>query len=301
MSKVAFGAAERAVLALFKPGEYFEYHGQRYRVKFSGKPTCSDGEPKTDIYVLAENAYGDKREFKISFKKENADFLENKISAKRASQILGENWADIIMASTLSIKQEFYSRPLIYKESYARTECGSITLGWKFEFVNKPGGHLSGRMPLTREQLLDVYSGANLSPDKRNASVDGVKIPNSGVANYVLMYDKISSDTVQKIVNILIPVENYVEMYPDIFFACKALNYRTFSQKYDGNRPLSVYINWRVENGRLTPHFVFDEPLKVGGDAVAKNLLYCLKTLGINNTDQINISNVSCSEIVYGL
>ena len=43
MSKAAFGAAERAVLTLFKPGEYFEYHGQRYRVKFSGKPTCSDG------------------------------------------------------------------------------------------------------------------------------------------------------------------------------------------------------------------------------------------------------------------
>lgn len=300
MAEATFGAAERAVLALFKTGEYFEYQGMRYKIKFSGKPTCYDGEPKTDIYVLAENAYGE-REFKISFKKENADFLENKISAQRARQILGEDWSDIIMASTLSIEQEFYSRPLIYKESYARTERGSITLGWKFEFVNKPGGHLSGRMPLTRGQLLDVYSGANLSAEKRDASVNGIRIRNSGVANYILMHDRISSDTVQRIVNMLIPVEECVKMYPDIFFACKALNYRTFPQKYDGNRPLSVYINWRVQNGRLTPHFVFNEPLIVGGDAVARNLINCLMILGINDTDQVNISNVSCPEIVYGL
>ena len=36
------------------------------------------GEPKTDIYVEAESEYGEIVEIKITYKKENADFIENK-------------------------------------------------------------------------------------------------------------------------------------------------------------------------------------------------------------------------------
>lgn len=42
---------------------------EKYKVMFLGKPTCQKGEPKTDIYILAQSSL-DKREIKISYKKE---------------------------------------------------------------------------------------------------------------------------------------------------------------------------------------------------------------------------------------
>ena len=59
-------------------GTEFEFEDRKYVVELSGKPTCHKGEPKTDIYVLAKSSL-DEKEIKISQKKENADFIENKI------------------------------------------------------------------------------------------------------------------------------------------------------------------------------------------------------------------------------
>lgn len=49
----------------------------------------------------------------------------------------------------------------------------------------------------------------------------------------------------------MIPIKDYVKMHPDIYFACKALNYRTFAEKWDGNRPLSVQVNWSAEQNKF--------------------------------------------------
>ena len=70
-----FGDAERNIQRLLAIGQSFVLSGVDYIIRKSGKPTCSKGEPKTDIYVLAESK--DRAllvEIKISFKKENADF-----------------------------------------------------------------------------------------------------------------------------------------------------------------------------------------------------------------------------------
>ena len=32
-------------------------------------------------------------------------------------------------------------------------------------------------------------------------------------------------------------------MYPDIYFACKALNYRTFAEKWDGNKKIGIEVD----------------------------------------------------------
>ena len=61
-------------------------------------------------------------------------FFENKISAERAEQILGDDWKLIIENITRQLAKEFESKSLIYKTGHY---TGSITLGWKFEFVNK--------------------------------------------------------------------------------------------------------------------------------------------------------------------
>ena len=230
-----FGAAERRILEFMSKGTEFVFNGKGYTVMLSGKPTCHKGEPKTDIYILAESCE-DEVEIKISYKKENADFIENKMSAERAEQLFGEDWIDIIEHSTTAIQDKFYERMLIYKNGFRRTEKGSITLGWKFELLNKSGGDLSGKMLLTDEQVVDVYAGSNLSPDKKNASVCGQIIRDSGVANYILMDENVYS--AQDVIDKMIPIREYVMMHPDIYFACKALNYRTFAEKIDLGRKM---------------------------------------------------------------
>ena len=131
-----FGDAERSILAFMAEGTEFMFQEKNYKIILSGKPTCHKGEPKTDIYILAESS-SDKVEIKISYKKENADFIENKMSADRAVQLFGEDWVNIIEQSTMAMSDRFEERMLIYKNKFKRTEKGAITLGWKFELLNK--------------------------------------------------------------------------------------------------------------------------------------------------------------------
>ena len=290
-----FGESERNIKELFYEGVTFYYDGNEYEVIECGKPTCHKGEPKTDIYILTE-ANGQEREFKISFKQTNADFIENKTNAERAELILGEEWEDIIIDATTGIENAFYDKPLIYKKSHKRTGAGSITLGWKYELLNKSGGDLSGVVNLSREQVIDVYAGTHLPIDKRNASVNGRVITNSGIANFMLVDDDITD--AQSVIDSIASIEEYVNIHPTVYFACKALNYRTFEGKYDGNRPLSVFVDWNVIDGKLDGRLVFDAPLVTRGDVVADKLLKCLDILGIDTTDDIDDNTVTDSSII---
>lgn len=295
-----FGDAERRILALMKEGTEFTFQGGDYKVVLSGKPTCHKGEPKTDIYILAKSASDEaepkETEIKISYKKENADFIENKMSAERAEQLFGENWMSVIERSTSAVKEKFEKRALIYRNKYKRTEKGAITLGWKYELLNKISGELSGKLPLTEDQIVDVYAGSNLSEDKRNAMVGGRTVKDSGVANYILMDEGVTS--AQEVIDRMIPVPEYVKGHPNIYFACKALNYRTFKKKWDGDRPLSVFVRWSVEENRLVPELVYDNPLVVKGNEVADRLLSCLDKLKIKTTDDLNDQNVGTDRMV---
>lgn len=290
-----FGVSERNIKELFYKGATFHYEGYEYEVVECGKPTCYKGEPKTDIYILAEtNGY--ERKFKISFKQTNADFIENKTNAERAELILGTNWEDIIIEATMGIADTFYAKPLIYKKSHKRTGAGSITLGWKYELLNKSGGDLSGVVNLNHEQVIDVYAGTHLPADKRNASVNGRIIENSGIANFMLVNDDMTD--AQSVIDSIVSIEDYVNMHPTVYFACKALNYRTFENKYDGNRPLSVFVDWNVVNGKLNGRLVFNAPLITKGNEVADKLLHCLEILGIDTTDDIDDTNVTDASII---
>lgn len=289
-----FGDAERRILALMSVGTGFVFEDKEYKVILSGKPTCQKGEPKTDIYILAESV-SDKAEIKISYKKENADFIENKMGSERAEQLFGDVWSDVIERSTTAIRDRFEERMLIYKNKLGRVEKGSITIGWKFELLNKSGGDLSGKMLLTDEQVVDVYAGSNLSDDKRNATVNGSVIENSGIANYILIDESVNS--AQEVIDKMIPIKDYVMMHPEIYFACKALNYRTFAKKWDGNRPLSVQVEWAEIDNKLVPRIVYDKPLMVGGNEVAGRLIDYMKKLNIETTDDINDNNVGTDRI----
>lgn len=290
-----FGEEERRILSFMSEGTEFYFQEKRYTVILSGKPTCYKGEPKTDIYILAKSI-SDEIEIKISFKKENADFIENKMSAERAKQLFGKDWAMIIEHSTTAISDRFEERMLIYKNKFKRTEKGAITLGWKFELLNKNSGDLSGKMLLTEEQVMDVYAGSNLSEDKRNAMINGRVIENSGIADYILIDRDI--DSAQDVIDKMVPIKEYIKIHPDIYFACKALNYRTFTQKWDGNRPLSVQVNWNIQENKLVPKLVYDRPLTVKGNEMAERLLTYMHKLNIKTTDDMDDDNVGTDRII---
>ncbi|CEK39975.1 hypothetical protein [Paraclostridium sordellii] len=294
-----FGDAERHIKSLFQENAIINFNNEDCKILISGKPTCSTGEPKTDVYVLIESINNKvQHELKISIKKQNADFLENKISSKRAELLFGSDWKSIITNSTSKIKNKFDERDLVYKVKSGKTNKGSITLGWKFELVNKLSGDLSGTILLSEDQALDVYAGINLPPDKKNATVNGTVIENSGIANYVLHGELDSHKNASDVINSIIPVETFIQQNSDIYFACKALNYRTFESKFDGNRPLSVFVDWNIVDGKLTPTLIFDSPLDTKGNEVAEKLLNCLKAINVSNTDDLNESNLSSLNFV---
>lgn len=293
-----FSESEKSILGLFAVGRRFNYDNKEYTVIRADKPTCDKGEPKTDIYVLAKSESEEAREFKISYKQDNADFLENKMSDKRAQQIFGDDWNDIIRNATNSIRNKFYSRKLIYKNKYRHTDKGAITLGWKFEFVNKSNGELSGDMQLTKNQIIDVYSGTNLPKNKRNAIVNGMEIENSGVANYMLFEDE-KINRIQDAVDKMIPIVKYAEEHPKIYFACKALNYYSYKNKYDGNRPLAVFVDWEVKDNKLSHTLVFDAPLLNRGNSAYEKLMSALETMGVSTTDDLKSYNVTDDTIIY--
>ena len=291
----AFSESERRLLSLFSSGSSFSFEGDQYEVRFSGKPTAPRGEPKTDIFVRCIKCGNcTPVDFKISYKQENADFLENKITPERAESVLGCNWSNIIQQSTRSLCNEFNGRSLVFKVPYRRTKAGSITLGWKFEIlVGNPAGDLSGIIPLTIAQKKDILSGNNLPLDKRNALVNGVPIENSGIADYIIVNSNVR--TIQEAADSLLRIDDAFVQHNniDMYFACKALNYRSLHNppKWDGNRPLAVQVFWNAENGKLTPHIAFDRPLVVRGNEVAQQLRNALEQLGIRTTNDITERN----------
>lgn len=295
-----FAVNERRIISYFSVGTEFTYKDTPYQVVTKAcKPLCQTGECKTDVYFCAQNLSNMQREeFKISYKQDNANFLENKTNAERAEYLLGSNWKELITQATLTIKNKFENRYLIYKDQMGKTKKGSITLGWKFELLNVLSGDLSGSMNLSAEQKIDVYAGTSLPDGKKDAHVDGVVVNKSGIANYV--YEDNGATDAQGVIDGLRTIEEYLGMNPGIYFACKALNYRTFDKKHDGDRPLAVSVKWFVnEEHKLDYELVYDVPLVTKGNSVCRDLKNALCDLGVQNTDDLNDSNVHNMSIVY--
>lgn len=245
---------EHSVEKLFPVGTTFFFEGKEYKVLLCGKPRPSQGECKTDVYIKGIAPDGEVRELKISVKQKNADFLENKMSLGRACEIFGKDASDIIRRCLLSIQDRFIDDCLVYFEEKGKTGARTMKLGWKFELLNKLSGEKSGILELTEEQKNDVFAGINLSVDKKNSRVNGQIINDSGVANYILNIDD-DNMTQDTCLRNLQPIEEYVKSQT-IYFACKALNYRFDKNKWDGPRPLSVYVDWFVDNGKLNAHLI---------------------------------------------
>lgn len=284
-----FTKAEEIIRQYFEKDTKFKYNDKDYTVRKSGKPKPQKGkgEPKTDIYVQAESD-DDELEIRLSYKMKNADFLENKMGSERAEQIFGPEWESIIGENTSRISELFQEAPLLYRDAKGRTEERSMTLGWRFELFNKEQGNLSGLMKdMTSEQVYEVYAGEKLEERKRDAKVNGEIIPNSGIAEYILVEDEVNST--QEIIDKMVSIEEYVSEHPDVYFGCKALNYRSKSKKIEGNRALSVQVDWHVESDGLEADIEFNSPLTRNGKEMKRIAEQCLKEM--NKKDATEISD----------
>lgn len=279
-----FVNSEKHLIELFNNCGSFNYNGIDFEVLVCGKPRPNSGECKTDIYVMARNKRSDeKTEFKISIKQSNADFLENKIQLNRTKEIFGEDAQKIIYDSIQPIRDKFISDFLINFKAEGRTEKFCIKIGWKFELLNKPCGYKSGKIELSQKQMLDIYSGINLDPDKRNCTVEGLTIQNSGVANSIMIVDRQDQD-LPYYLGKMQAIEEYIKD-KGIYFACKALNYRCLKSKWDGDRPLAVYVDWKLIDNKLVGNIVFDKPLSVRGNQIGNNIREILEYLGIDKNN----------------
>lgn len=280
---------ERRLKDLFAPGVHVFLDDERLEIIDNAKPTpqYGGGEPKTDVYVLANviDDHGDmvtdgQRELKISYKKSNADFLENKVRAERAHELFGDDADSIIMASTKRLRNKFEDRDVLYhkKNPNNPSDPGElmVTLGWRLDFVRSGSGELTENMGLTQEQLHDIYSGANLPEHQRDAQVNGRTVKDSGVANYMLVGEP---ETAQEAIDMMVPIDDYVKSHPNMYVSYKALNYRATQNKYDGNRALAVRVHWSNVDGRLTPRIDYDEPLHHGGNESYHELMNAMEQL----------------------
>lgn len=277
------GETERQIISKFKEEGKFSFEDIEYKVVEIGKPKPSKGECKTDVYILGEDISTNvRKEFKISIKQNDADFLENKISLERALEILGCNAKDIIYKSIISQKKSFDNDFLVYFDKFKRTESKCIKIGWKFEFINKSGGERSGLMLLTDSQKIDIYAGSNLNKNKKDSLVNNNVVENSGVANYILEVENTKED-LNFYVDKLVEIEKFA-INQDIYFACKAINYRAKPNpdKWDGNRPLSVFVNWTLENNIISAKIIMDNPLEIKANEIGENIRKILKTIGVN-------------------
>lgn len=287
-----FSQTEQSIRDLFVKGVKFNYDGIDYTVENDAvKPTVKSigGECKTDVYFVATHS-NERKEFKISVKQDNANFLENKINYDRAKELFGASTDEILKTSIQSVLSNFETQNLVYLSAGERTKEKVIKLGWKFELLNVSTGQLAGTVNLTHDQVLDVYSGSNLPQNKKDALINGTKVPNSGVANYMMVVNQKHNLSVDYCVENISKMEDYIALHPNIFFACKALNYRLTDDKWDGNRPLAVYVDWRFVNGKITASLNYNTPLQVKGDAVGNQVKAILRQLKIDKDNFYDIT-----------
>jgi len=293
-----FSQSEKKLQKIFHCGATFFYKNESHEIITSGKPSPSKGECKTDLYIKTIDKSGVEHEIKLSIKQLNADFLENKMSAERATQIFGYDAKKIITHSLDEIATNFTDDPLILFKKQGRTEAKTIKIGWKFELLNKKSGLKSGLIDLTEEQIIDVYSGTNLPIDKKNSSIDSSEIKGSGIANTILFIDPLNNlKNIQSYVDEIQDITDYCKG-KKVFFACKAINYRITKDKWDGNRPLAVWIDWHLDNDILYGEFNFSSPLQMKADVIGANIRKILSQLKITEDNFNELQNKLSSKII---
>lgn len=246
------------------------------------------GECKTDVFVRAKiQDTGEEFEIKISVKKTNKEFMGNKLKQKDVESYIGPDWENILIEATTSMRDSFENRTLMYASGHYPIKPNSITVGWKLEIADRARA-LSVPIPLSERRIKDyIYKGINQTSDKKDAVVNGRVVPDSGVADYLLVTCKENIKTANDVIEQMELIDN-VDI-GDTYFIFTANNYRTDVKKADGPRALAVRIEWVVDNGKMTPKFHYDHPLQYTGEQdMAPIVRHALDYLGKENITDMN-------------
>ncbi|GAF18494.1 hypothetical protein JCM19046_3073 [Bacillus sp. JCM 19046] len=146
---------------------------------------------------------------------------------------------------------------------------------------------LSTPLPLTDEQIKDfVYKGINLTPNKKDAIVNGKPITDSGIAEFILYtdLDDLNQMDATDIINKCVHIDEMSIKEHHIIFT--ANNFRTEKEltrekadSTDGRRPLAVCVDWSLNNGKLAANINYDDPLVHTGFSQKLKLLEALDKL----------------------
>ena len=270
----------------------FIWNGEKFTTGKAYKPQKkgSGGECKTDCYVLATKISDKKKqEIKITYKMENASFVENKCKQKRVKTIFGEDWSNIIKKQINLIKEKFQKEPLFYLIQIGNTKQGSIKLGWRYEMEHNAKRTLG----TTIEEKIAKYVWENNSGNHefRNCPVNGVKIKNSGVPNFAFIKNAEKFNSIEDIFLDLIPIEDIIKN-GSITTAFTAQNYNPIRDYQGGGtkRDLSVPIDWSLKNGEATAKLIFDKPLEINSNIQLEKLKVVLEELEIPVGKEFDIS-----------
>lgn len=262
-------------------------------------PQKGGGECKTDVYVLLNNINeGTVAEIKISVKKDDAEFLANKLTAPVAEDLLGSNWKQILTESIDLIKERFISKKndLAFLKPNSGEIDANFTLGWKLEVTNKERT-LSSPLKLTNNEIVKIiFKGENQTLEKKDAFIFSNTIQkNSGIAEYLINGNIDKYSNAQDVIDDLINLDTYDA--GDIYLVFTANNFRYKANKADGARTLAIAVKWSVKNNRLSPEIIFDEPLIYQGERDMMPLIkQCLIQLKINDFSDIDIEKIKPNE-----
>jgi hypothetical protein len=264
MAKKNYRKLEDRVINLFKKGTTFTWDGVQYKVLKSDKPQSqSKGEPKTDVFVEFENNNTNEiKQLKISCKLEGTnEFQENKITAERAEQIFGKNWANVIIDASQSIKEKFEHTQVYFSNGSGRTKETQYTNGWKVEIASKQR-ELSVPLPLSDDEIRNyIYKGTTLDDKKKDSKVKGEIVKDSGIAEYMLVSAIEELNSIDSVLQKIIPIDDYPIQQHYIIFTGN--NFRVLKKKWDGNRALGVQVKWvaDLDEGEMVSEIIYDHPL----------------------------------------
>ena len=278
---MADAGAEKHVREIIDNGE-FTFENEHYQVIQNSKPSS---EKKTDFYVLARKIKDNtEREFKISYKKPDFSFVENKVKPHRIPYIYGENWSEILKAQIKPTQHRFNALKNI-------VDCKKekIMLGWRYEIEQLDAPKTGGRNLSTIIQQnisSQVLWGDGCADKMRDALVDGKKITNSGIPDFILIKDPESIKTIQDVFDDLHDIRKYAKKHWKMRAGFIAQNNRwerqTKTWKTEGfSRSFPVWVKWDVVKQKLRGRRVYDKPLEKCAGDIIENLYNCLEEMGI--------------------
>ena len=277
---MADAGAEKHVREIIDNGEFI-FENKSYKVIQNHKPSR---ETKTDFYLVARGLDdGKERVFKISYKKPSFSFVENKVKPYRIPFIYGKDWSRILQEQTGSIRDAFNARSLINFKS----KKTPITLGWRFEMeINKQSGNRKLSTIVQLDIASQVFWGDNCADEMRDAKVNGKKVSNSGIPDFILIKDDKDIHDIQDVFDDLHDIREYAKkhwkMRAGFIAQYNRWDKQTKTWKTEGfSRSFPVWIKWDVVKQKLRGRRVYDKPLEKCAGDIIENLYNCLEEMGI--------------------